>query len=521
MKPAPTLSAETSRARTWLLLASVFVVAACGLVYELVAGAISSYLMGDAVTQFSLVIGVFLSAMGVGSYLARFVRTRLLERFILFEIWIGLIGGGSSVFIFAVSALTPPLLDVFFYTLCAVIGTLVGLEIPLLIRIIRGQIGVTSALSNVLALDYAGALAGSLLFPFIVLPYAGLARASVVFGILNLAVAFGGIRLLARPPRRLLFQLFGSAVALAALLVWSTSLVSFFEDRLYQDSIIYAESTPYQRIVVTRWRNDVRLYLNGKLQFSSVDEARYHESLVIPAMEAAVAPSRVLVLGGGDGLAVREILKYDTVEQVTLVDIDPAMIHLARTHPAFLYLNRDALDDPKVHVVLMDALKFLETSDDFFDVIVCDLPDPNNYTLSKLYSTAFYALCARHLSSRGVLVTQATSPFFANRAFWCIVETIGHAVTTSEGMPSALKPLPYHVNVPSFGEWGFVMAARRPVHVDRLKLSVPTRFLTASLIPNLFVFGKDLLQQDPVRPNQLEDPVLFRYYLEGWAYYNE
>ncbi len=508
-------------ARKFVLLGSVFVVAGCGLVYELVAGAISSYLMGDAVTQFSLVIGVFLCAMGVGSYLARFVRTRLVETFIEFEIWIGLLGGGSSIAIFAVSALASPILPVFFYVLCAAIGILVGMEIPLLVRIIQAEEGVSTALSNVLALDYAGALAGSILFPLVVLPYLGLSRSSVVYGIMNLGVAAVGLRLLPGPQKRLRRQVVAAAVILLGMLIASTHLVSMFEDMLYQDRVIYASSSRYQRIVLTRWRDDIRLFLNGNLQFSSVDEARYHESLVIPAMEAARAPRRVLVLGGGDGMAVREVLKYPSVKTVTLVDIDPQVVQLARNRPEFLHLNQGALNDPRVQVHVMDAFKFLETNRDYYDVIICDLPDPNCESLAKLYSTAFYALCARRLSRQGVLVTQATSPFYATSAFWCILKTIKQAVRPLDDIDAGLKPVPYHVNVPSFGEWGFVLAARRRLDPSILVPTVPTRFLTTDVLQAMFVFGKDLLPQKEIVPNRLDDPILFRYYQQGWQHFNQ
>ncbi len=507
-------------ARRFVLLASVFVVAACGLVYELVAGAVSSYLMGDAVTQFSLVIGVFLCAMGVGSYLARFVQRDLLHRFIEIEIWIGLIGGGSSIAIFAVSAFLPGILEAFFYTLCGIIGTLVGMEIPILVRIVHHDVDVESALSNVLALDYLGALAGSILFPLAVLPVLGLSRASVVFGVLNLAVALAGIRLVQRRRRALIGRWVVAAALLLALLGVAGRLVGALEDLLYQDSVVFATSTRHQRIVVTRWRDDVRLYLNGHLQFCSIDEPRYHESLVIPAMEAAGRPASVLILGGGDGLALREVLKYPSVSSVTLVDIDAEMVRIARTRPEFLRLNKGSLSDPRVQTIYRDAMKFLEESRAFFDVIVCDLPDPNSETLAKLYSTAFYALCARRLSERGVLVTQATSPFFARDAFWCIHDTIAAAVRSGAGAPRPLEPRPYHVNVPSFGEWGFVMAARWPIDPESIRPSVETRFLTADLVATLFAFGKDLLPASKVVPNRLDDPTLFRYYQLGWLYYN-
>jgi len=496
----------------WVLLGSVFVVAACGLVYELVAGAVSSYLMGDAVTQFSLVIGTFLCAMGVGAYLARFVRRALLRTFVEVEIAIGLIGGCSSIAMFAINAFAPTLFPVLFYALCASIGVLVGIEIPLLVRILRGMDGVREALSRVLALDYLGALLGALAFPLLALPWLGLSRSSVAFGLLNLAVAGCGITLLERRRLGMALRLGGASLLLLAALAGSGRLVGFFEDVVYQDAVILTEQSRYQRIVLTRWRDDVRLYLNGHIQFSSVDEARYHESLVVPAMAAVPRARTVLLLGGGDGLAAREVLKHEVVESLTLVDIDPVVTGLASTRPELLALNLGSLQSPRVTVVNTDAMAFLEEDRGFYDVILVDLPDPSTDALAKLYSDAFYALALRRLSEHGALATQATSPFYAPLAYWCAVETLA-AAPGPEQPP--LTVLPYHVHVPSFGEWGFVLATRTPVEPAELTVEVPTHFLTDEVLAAMFAFGKDL-DRRTVQVNRLERPVIARYYARGW-----
>lgn len=518
-----------------LLLASVFAVATCGLVYQLVAGAISSYLFGDAVTQFSLVIGVFLSAMGIGSFFSQYIHRNLLATFVELEIWIGLVGGSSSLAMFAVSAYAGDIFAPFFYCLCGLIGIMVGLEIPLLVRILGGDQKTAEgraatggaqptrdrALSQVLALDYIGALAGSLLFPFFALPWFGLSRASVVFGIMNLAVAAAGLALV---PQRRFWQgvrLTGSAAVLAIAFFFSAAWIGFLEDRLYQDQVVVSRDTPYQRIVVTRWRDDIRLFLNGHLQFSSVDEARYHEALVIPAMSASQA-RHVLVLGGGDGLAVRELLKYPSIEHITLVDIDPEMTRLAASRPELTGLNGGSLESPKLKIVHQDAMGFLEEDRTFYQAILVDLPDPSTLTLAKLYSRSFYALAMRRLSESGVLVTQATSPFFARQAFWCVastVESVTDAASVEVGLP-AVRTYPYRVHVPSFGEWGFIMAARHEVSVEDLKVDVATRFLDDAVLSSLFVFGKDI-QRVETEVNRLDDPVLHRYYQQGWKTYNE
>jgi spermidine synthase len=512
-------SGEVSRPARLVLLASIFLVAACGLVYELVAGAVSSYLMGDAVTQFSFVIGVFLSAMGLGSWLAQFITGRLPAAFVALEIWLGLLGGLSSVLMFAASALAPPVFPVFFYSLCAVLGCLIGAEIPLLVRILKDTEGVSRAVSSILALDYLGALAGSVLFPLVVLPFLGLSRASGVFGVMNLAVAWAGLAIVPPPKKRLGLGLAAASAVLAVTLVCSGSLVGFFEDLLYQDSIIFAKTSPYQRIILTRWRGDVRLYLEGQLQFSSVDEARYHESLVFPAMAARPGARSVLILGGGDGLAAREVLKFPGVETITVVDIDPAVTELAKTRPELRALNQRAFLSPRVRCVNMDAMRYLETSRDFYDVILADLPDPDIPALAKLYSTSFYALAARRLSRHGVFCTQATSPFYAPRAFWSIVRTLRESAPS--GGPPGLVPLPYHVNVPSFGEWGFVLAAREHLDPARLRAGAPARFHTDASLRAMFVFPLDMAEPQDIQANRLQDPVLPVYYRKGWDRFNQ
>lgn len=503
-----------------LLLGSVFVVAACGLVYELVAGALGSYLLGDAVTQFSLVIGVFLSAMGVGSWLSRFVQRRLLRWFVALEIVLGLLGGASSVVLFAVSALASPLLSVVFYGQCTVLGILVGLEIPLLVRILRSQQGWVEALSDTLALDYLGALAGALAFPLLALPFLGLSRASIVFGFLNLAVAGLGVALVPGRKTGLITGVSAAGVALLVLLFGSGRLVGFLEDLHYADHVVHAESSPYARIVVTRWRNDVRMYLNGHLQFSSIDEARYHEALVIPAMEASERPpQRVLILGGGDGLAARRVLRYPSVREVLLVDLDPAVVRIARTRPDLSALHAGALDDPRLQVVHDDAFTWIQQDARRYDVILIDLPDPNAPALAKLYSTAFYGQVARHLDEGGVMVTQATSPFFARDAFWCIERTVAASVPVDHPR-GPLRTWPYHIHVPSFGEWGFVMAAHHDIDPDALRPSLPTRVLTPELLPTLFVFPKDVDRPPGIQVNRLDSPVIYEYHLNGWRTFN-
>ncbi len=498
-----------------LLLASVFAVAICGLVYELIAGTMSTYLLGSSVTQFSIVIGLFLSAMGLGSFLSRFVTTRLLRVFIAVEIAIGIVGGSSALVLFFTFAVLKTYLP-FLVLVSLLVGALVGLEIPLLVRILRQTASLRTVVGNVLAIDYLGALAGSLLFPLVCIPWLGLVRTSFLFGLLNVAVAVVGLRLLRRQlgaAPLMWASAVCAAVLLAAGLVTAGKATTLMEDMLYDDEIVFAETTPYQRLVLTRWRGDLRLYIDGNIQFSSVDESRYHESLVHPAMGAVHRPRRVLILGGGDGLAAREVLKHTSVEQIDIVDLDPAMTRIFSEVPLLVELNRGSLTHPKVRVINADAQKYLEETSAQYDVVIIDLPDPNSESLGKLYARSFYRLVAKHLTGGGVLVTQATSPFYATEAFWCIANTVRAARLSSAG--GALHVKPYHANVPSFGEWGFVLASFRPLNTDEIRLEVETRFLTEELIPRLFVFPKDVGDREtPI--NRLDNQILVKLYERGF-----
>jgi spermidine synthase len=277
------------------------------------------------------------------------------------------------------------------------------------------------------------------------------------------------------------------------------------DDSLYADEVIFARSTPYQRIVLTKWKNDVRLFLSSHLQFSSRDEYRYHEALVHPGLAAIAAPRRVLVLGGGDGLAVREVLKYPGVESVTLVDLDPEMTRLFSTHPMLVQLNANSLASPKVRIINRDAFPWLEASQDVYDFVVVDFPDPTNYSLGKLYTTAFYRLLAKHLSRAGMAAVQSTSPLFARQSYWCIVETMKQA---------GLQTTPYHVYVPAFGEWGFVLGGSRPYSLPAA-LPAGLKFLSPQTLPQLFVFPNDM-RPVAAEPNRLNDQVLVRYYEHEW-----
>ena len=493
---------------TQALLASVFVIATCGLVYELLASTLASYLLGDTVTQFSTIIGCYMFSMGVGSWLSRYVGRGLVQRFVQVELMVGLVGGFSTTALFLAFGHQFGFRLVL-YGLVGITGTLVGLEIPLLLRILQDKLEFRDLVSQILTLDYLGALVASLLFPLVLVPKLGLVRSAFLFGSLNVAVALWGTWVFASSLGASRRVLRGQCVVVLALLLlgfaFSTRLSTFAEQNLYSDDVILSRTTPYQRIIVTRRHGDIRLFLNGHLQFASEDEYRYHEALVHPGLASLGNPSKVLVMGGGDGLAVREILKDPRVTSVTLVDLDPAMTVLFRDNPLLAGLNKGAFSDPRVHVVNDDAFIWADKSRERFDFIVIDFPDPSNFSLGKLYSSAFYHRLARHLNDDGHLVVQSTSPLYARRSYWCIDATIRNAGFVTR---------PYHVYVPSFGEWGYILAARHPIE---LPTRYPTglRFLNVPTAASLFEFSEDMARVE-TGVNRLNNQVLVHYYDEEW-----
>jgi len=246
-----TESSPPSRRTDVLLLAATFLIAVSGLVYELIAGAASSYLLGDSIYHFSLVIGLFMTAMGIGAFLSRFVVNP--ERgFVVAQILLGLVGGFSAPILFAAFALIENY-DAFLYLICLGVGTLMGLEIPLVIRILEGRDALKVTLSNVLTMDYIGALAAALLFPLVLVPHLGLMGASLLFGALNLVVAVMAAWLFrAECGWRVWLALFASLAAVVAGFVQSERMLGVMERNLYANEIVLARQTPYQRIVVTR-----------------------------------------------------------------------------------------------------------------------------------------------------------------------------------------------------------------------------------------------------------------------------
>ncbi len=504
--------------RAPLLFLNVFVIATCGLIYELLAGTLSSYVLGDSITQFSIIIGVYLFAMGVGSWLSKFIEKHVAEKFVEIELAVAVIGGFSAPLLFLTFAHLS-YFGVVLYGMVFIIGTLVGLEIPLLMRILQDEMDFKDLVSRVLAFDYIGALAASLLFPIFLVPKLGLNRTSLLFGMINATVGIWGTWLLLPLIKKNVTVMRVKGFVILTLLVIAfikaDKLTTMAEDALFVDNIIYAKSSSYQRIVVTKGKTGYALFLNGNLQFNSFDEYRYHEALVHPAFASYTGEAkRVLVLGGGDGLALREILKYPTVDFIQLVDLDPEMTRVSYNVPALGELNKHSFDDPRVHVTNADAFVWMDTPTEPFDVVIIDFPDPNNFALGKLYTTRFYNLLKSKLKPDSSVVVQTTSPLIARKSFWCIVNTL-------ESVGFTVKP--YQTTVPSFGIWGYALAKLEPFETPTKPPAGPElHFLNDNSFASMFEFPTDTSRPaEELEVNRLDNQALVRYYEAEWRRFEQ
>ncbi|KDO94711.1 polyamine aminopropyltransferase [Mycobacterium avium] len=491
-----------------LLLAAVAACAACGIIYELALLTLSASLDGGGIVATSLIVAGYIAALGVGALLAKPLLAHAALGFITVEALLGVVGGLSAAALYVVFAFLDGSVGSTWVLAVstALIGGLVGAEVPLLMTLLQrgrtaGPADAGRTLANLNAADYLGALLGGLVWPFLLLPQLGMIRGAAATGMINLAAAAVVAIFLLRQvvsARQLALALCALAAALtllAGLLLRSADVETTSRQRLYADPIIAYRHTPYQEIVVTRRGDDTRLYLDGGLQFSTRDEYRYTESLVYPALGNGARS--VLVLGGGDGLAARELLRQPGISRIVQVELDPAVIEIART--TLRTANGGSLDNPRVRVLTGDAMAWLRgPNPDRFDAVIVDLPDPDTPVLGRLYSTEFYALAARALAPGGLLVVQAGSPFSTPTAYWRTVSTIraaGYAVT------------PYHVHVPTFGDWGFVLAQRgdTPPAPKVPPDAPPLRFLDQRVLQAAVVFSGDVGPR-PLEPSTLDNP---------------
>jgi len=539
-----------------LLCACMFASGACGIILEYIQASLASMILGNSFEQWAMVIGLMLFWMGFGSLIqAQIPKKYLIYAFIWVETGLALAGGFSPTLTYISYGYTGHYILVLYFFV-SFIGIMIGLEIPVIIRINNDfSKELSTNLGNILSADYLGSLIGSFIFVFVFLRFTPITEAAFLTAGVNFFLAF--VTFVYFSKKGLLKT--GFLVPAVMVLTFCAIFYGYLNNRqwnlkieqpLYDDPIILSKTTQYQHITITHYKpfDEVRLFLNGNLQFCSTDEQRYHEPMVHPVMNLAPIKERVLILGGGDGCALREVLKYKEVKQVLLVDLDPEMTHLAQTHPVLKRINQDAFKDARiviisgkgvtqginrrlylethnkrhpakqsepckladVKVMNIDADKFLSDVSGFWDVIIIDMPDPSTPELSKLYAREFYKKVKQHLSQHGLMVVQATSPYLARESFLCIGRTIESA---------SLEVLAFHENVPSFGDWGWYLAWHPNIQkkkilekIENLTFEVPTRFITPEVFRSELIFGKDALLTTNKQINTILYPALLSLY---------
>ncbi len=540
----------------------MFSTGASGLVNEYVLATLTTYILGNSIEQFSIVIASMMLMMGISGFVqSRMSDNNLIYKFIGVEVVMAVLGGFAPLAIYGAFAYFDYNFAVVHYFFVLSVGFLIGFEIPIVMRIINQQhISLKTNLAIVYAMDYVGAFVGAIIWVKVLLKFYPLTEISFIVAGFNFAVALITVTY---------FMLSGlikhrvitATVMLMTVLILLTGYLNnrdisdLFEQRFYDDPIIHKTTTKYQHIVLTENKQlgDIRLYINGNTQFSSLDEKRYHDLLVHPVMSIANQPEHALILGGGDGLALRELLKYKNLKSITLVDLDPDMIKLASENPQLRQLNKDAFQDARLHISLpsnvtsvnvkgiyldpknsvitnmqaewvatvdvysIDADQFIRTkSEQRWDVVIIDFPDPSSVELSKLYSQQFYRQLRRQLSNNAFVAIQSTSPYHAKESFLAIGQTLKSA---------GFNILPYRQNIPSFGDWGFHLAWASGESEQTIKnklkkvehFTVNTDYVTPELMLASLAFGKGELTSKTNCVNTIMFPCLLTNYTnDGW-----
>jgi spermidine synthase len=533
----------------------MFLLGGCGLAYEYTLSKIASDLLGNSVQQWATMIATMLFAMGMGADRQKHTpEAEVADRLVSTQVWLAVLGGFGPLIMIHGFALLPQIYIVIQYGLAFAVGLLIGYEIPLMMRINeQAEPQMRFNLAQVLKMDYVGALVGALLWTFLLIRYLSIDRISFVVGLATMVssiLCFLLYRKKLSRPRTRVFEILGGAALVTVGLIIGRDLTLKAEQFLYRDPIVTSITTPFQHIVLTENQSgNVCCYINGHLQFNEADEQIYHENLVHPAMHLSDRRERVLILGGGDGLALREVLRYPEVKAVTLVDLDPMMTAMASSDPKLVRLNGGSMTDPRVtrrvasgvtqgvsyrnveasqyerfpsvfhetatlQVVNLDAAEFVKSVNESYDVVIMDFPDPNSPDLAKLYGRPFYDHLEHMLDPGGVIVQQSGSCVQAREAFLCIGRTL-----TAAGFGA----VPYHDNVPSFGEWGWWIAVKgssasetRAALSGLEPLKSPTRYLTSELVAASLVFGKDQLASNHHDFTSLTEPRVYHYHLQGW-----
>ncbi|MBL4606840.1 MAG: polyamine aminopropyltransferase [Pseudomonadales bacterium] len=540
------------------------VLAGCGLIYEYLLSHYAGRILGSVETAIYGMIGIMIVAMGVGSFSAKYFKNPF-TAFACLEVLVAAVGAGSVLVIAAVVGFvvllpqaivetyglpfdinlygsfikySADLVSFFPFFVGFILGFLLGMEIPLIARV-RETLHKEHLQHNtgmIYGVDYIGAGLGAAIWVLFMLRVDITTAASLTASANLLAGLFFLLRYWAyiSMPLFLLFAHVFVALLVALLFALGEDTLTRMSNVLYKDKVVHSESTNYQHFSITERhiKNKATiysLYINGRLQFASNDEVIYHSMLVYPALYSSARTEKILVIGGGDGLALRDILRWNPKE-VTLVDLDNQLLdffkgefdgdgELPAYQKALVKLNESSLNHPTVDVINGDAfieIDQLLDAGNSYDAIIVDLPDPSHPDLNKLYSNHFYVRLRQLLAGDGVMAVQSTSPFHAKKAFLSIGKTI-----RSAGFSSVEQ---YHQNVPSFGEWGWTIATKMGKSpFERLKnssstLPVNDAWVTKDLMLAAFQFSTHFFSGLPeVKINKLGSHQLYHYHHQAWA----
>ena len=509
---------DSFRLSSNILKFSLLATGVAGVVAEYILATLASYYLPDSIVQWTMIISVMLFSMGVGSRLSKFIVNDLLDKFVLIEFALSVLVSFSAVVVF-VSVGKTIYYGFLIYTLSVLIGLLIGMEIPLVTRINDQYEELRLNIANVMSWDYIGSLIGGVFFVFIGLPYLGMTYTPFALGLLNFLVASVIIFKLRQSLKfhkilLALFVLLGVVIGLGTC--FSEEIILFGEQKSWKDKVVLNKQSRYQKITITEKEGYHWLFINNHLQLSSFDEYLYHEPFVHLPAALSGDLKNILIMGGGDGCAAREFLKYESVEKVTVVELDSLMINLATNNQLLAILNDSSFHDDRVQVQIQDAFLFPQQTNEKYDVILVDLPDPRSIDVNKLYTRDFYKRCYEVLNLNGVFITQAGSPYFATKAFYCIGKTMESA---------GFNTVPMHNQVLTMGEWGWMMGVKirdefsvknylKQQSFDKSDL----RWLNQESVSGVLSFGKPLVDTSGIEINTLATPVLPTYYNRGnWS----
>lgn len=552
---------KSLKLKDFTLFVIMAVLAGCGLIYEYLLSHYTGRVLGAVETVIFAMIGVMIVSMGIGAFAARYIVCPF-TGFAWLELIIAILGGSGVLVIAGVFAFThtlpariaetfgmPPdlvpmggivkdllgLAEIVPYVVGLILGALIGAEIPLIARVREAMHGcrLTHNTGDIYGVDYIGAGFGAAIWVGFMLSLEPTLAASITaaanlcIGLVFLFLFFDQIKW-----RHFLLV---AHIIVGSLIVtigqygpeWDAAM----EDILYEDRVIYRMTTRYQRMVITERTIDplqapvINFYINGRTQFSSRDEHIYHALLTYPAMAASARHDKILIVGGGDGLALRDVLRWSP-KQVVLIDIDEDIIDLFKSprlvdgvviNERLLQLNRNALQDSRVNIIVGDAFKevdhLLETMH-VFDTIIVDLPDPSHPDLNKLYTARFYVKLSQLLAGDGAMAVQSTSPYHAKNAFLSIGKTLRHS-----GFPFVEQ---YHHNVPSFGEWGWTIGAKAGegarARLTQIEvLPIDDGWTTRGKLNSVFEFGQGYFSGlSKIKVNRLGNSAIYQYHHRAW-----